>query len=157
MAQENATTFEGFSSLFNKSVPHILESIFFSLDGSSLMACLQVCKVWNELLSSEPYKKKISDIRKNEANLIGASCSGNIGEIIHLLSIGVDPNCIGNNATPLMMGTPLHFAATGPVSIGKDILTPEWSSGPLQWSENQMFFSTLLSYVMKTYGGFYLP
>ena len=111
MAQENATTFEGFSSLFNKSVPHILESIFFSLDGSSLMACLQVCKVWNELLSSEPYKKKISDIRKNEANLIGASCSGNIGEIIQLLSIGVDPNCIGNNATPLMMGTPLHFAA----------------------------------------------
>ena len=111
MAQENATSFEGFSSLFNKSVPHILESIFFSLDGSSFIACHQVCKAWNELLSSEPYKQKISEIRKNETNLIKASCSGNIGKIIHLLSIGVDPNCIGNNGTLLMTGTPLHFAA----------------------------------------------
>ena len=41
--------------LFTRSVPHILEKIFFSLDYESFMRCSEVNKTWNDLLTSEPY------------------------------------------------------------------------------------------------------
>ena len=42
-----------FDKLFSKYVPHIVEKIFLNLDYDSLMACCEVSKAWNELLSSE--------------------------------------------------------------------------------------------------------
>ena len=46
-----------FGVLFAKSVPHILEKIFFSLDYRSFQTCFKVNSVWNQLLSSQPYQK----------------------------------------------------------------------------------------------------
>ena len=43
--------------LFAKSVPHILEKIFFSLDYESYKHCLEVNTKWNALLISESYLK----------------------------------------------------------------------------------------------------
>ena len=45
----------GFDRLFQQSVPHILERIFFHLDYESFKACYDVCKVWKILLSSQTY------------------------------------------------------------------------------------------------------
>ena len=42
--------------LFRKSVPHVLENIFFSLDYDSSMECRKVCKEWSELLSFDRYE-----------------------------------------------------------------------------------------------------
>ena len=39
-----------FDTLFGRSVPHILEGIFFSLDYKSFKNCMDVNKRWNELL-----------------------------------------------------------------------------------------------------------
>ena len=47
-----------FDILFTKSVPHILESIFFSLDYESFKTCLKVSTTWRELLTSETYITK---------------------------------------------------------------------------------------------------
>merc|ERR1712154_732796 len=41
--------------LFTRSVPHILEKIFFSLDYESFVRCSEVNRTWNGLLTSEPY------------------------------------------------------------------------------------------------------
>ena len=46
-----------FDRLFTRDVPHILEGIFNLLDYETFMTCRNVCKSWNELLSSEPYQK----------------------------------------------------------------------------------------------------
>ena len=47
-----------FDKLFKINVPHILEKIFFSLEYKSFKNCLEVNNGWNELLTSEAYKKK---------------------------------------------------------------------------------------------------
>ena len=44
-----------FDKLFTKSVPHVLERIFFSLDYASFKNCLEVSSIWNELLTSQPF------------------------------------------------------------------------------------------------------
>ena len=51
-----------FDALFKRSVPHILEKILFSLDYDSFSACGKVCKVWNDLLSSESYMRKSCEL-----------------------------------------------------------------------------------------------
>ena len=48
--------------MFTKSVPHILEKIFFSLDYESFMACGKVCLAWKELHSSESYQQKADEL-----------------------------------------------------------------------------------------------
>ena len=47
----------GFQALFAKSVPHILEKIFLSLDYDTLVSCRKVCKAWYQVLSMEPYSE----------------------------------------------------------------------------------------------------
>ena len=47
----------GFDKLFTKSVPHILEKIFFSLDYASFKTCMEVNTVWQELLTSKSFKR----------------------------------------------------------------------------------------------------
>ena len=51
-----------FNRLFTRSVPHILERIFFSLDHDSFVACQKVCMAWNELHSSESYQQKKKEL-----------------------------------------------------------------------------------------------
>ena len=47
-----------FDKLFTKSVPHILEKIFFSLDFKSFNTCMDVSKTWRDLLTSDSYLAK---------------------------------------------------------------------------------------------------
>ena len=101
-----------FNMLFTKSVPHILETIFLSLDYESFKECLKVSKVWNQLLTSESYllKGKLKfqkEIRKDQCILaFQAVCYGNIGRVQRLLSSGMlDINFILPNGT-----TALHQA-----------------------------------------------
>ena len=47
-----------FDSLLTKSVPHILEKIFLSLDYESYKTCVRVRNAWKELLLSEPFQGK---------------------------------------------------------------------------------------------------
>ena len=60
-----------FGVLFAKSVPHILEKIFFSLDYKSFQTCLKVNSAWNKELSSQRYQKWFE--RMMSANGIGWS------------------------------------------------------------------------------------
>ena len=47
-----------FDTLFSKCVPHILETIFFSVDYRTYKACLEVNSTWKKLLTSERYIAK---------------------------------------------------------------------------------------------------
>ena len=47
-----------FPILFSKHVPHILESIFISLDYESYKACQEVSITWKSLLTLESVQKK---------------------------------------------------------------------------------------------------
>ena len=101
----------GFSPLFNRSVPHILERIFSSLDYDSLTECQKVCKTWHELLSSDSYKRMTRGLliekKKNEEKLCLASKRGATEEVGRLLSNRVDPNCWGEH----IRNPPLHIAS----------------------------------------------
>ena len=63
-----------FGPLSTRSVPHILEKIFFSLDYKSFKTCMKVNKAWRELLSTASYQKRLDDLliekKKNEKKLI---------------------------------------------------------------------------------------
>ena len=109
MAAEKETRLGGFETLFNKSVPHILEKIFFTLDYDSFLACRKVCKTLNDLLSSEPYQRRskemLEDKKKYEKRLCKLAYDGSEEEFHNLISIGVNPNCReaeGNRWTPLL-------------------------------------------------------
>ena len=102
-----------FEPLFNKSVPHILESIFFSLDTDSFAACGKVCKSWNELISSRAYQKKfekmLEEKKRKEENLCSYSDEGNADGVRQLLAEGVDINCRSKDDRGM---TPLALAAS---------------------------------------------
>ena len=55
------------NQLFSSNIPHILEAIFFNLDSESFKKCKEVCKTWNELLSSAPYQRRLENIMWQEA------------------------------------------------------------------------------------------
>ena len=46
-----------FDRLFASSVPHIYEKIFFSLDYTSFKECMKVCRSWNDLLTSQSFRR----------------------------------------------------------------------------------------------------
>ena len=52
---ENPT---GFDTLFARNLLHVLEMIFFSLDNASFKNCLEVCRAWQSLLTSEAFQKR---------------------------------------------------------------------------------------------------
>ena len=97
-----------FDRLFTKSVPHILEGIFFSLDYDSFMACRAVCKAWNQLHSSELYqkeqKKMLVEKKENQEKLCKYSEEGNVEEVRKIISCGISPNfsADGFGITPLI-------------------------------------------------------
>ena len=48
-----------FDTLFTRSVPHVLEKIFLSLDSyESFQKCLEASKKWKEVLNSESFQEK---------------------------------------------------------------------------------------------------
>ena len=99
----------GFCTLFTKSVPHILEKIFFSLDYGSYKQCLNVSHAWKELLISDNFviRGKVvfkEEISKDEKSLLEASVSGKLIEVRRLLSTRmVNVNCVDDwqGFTPL--------------------------------------------------------
>ena len=102
-----------FDTFFTKSVPPILEGIFFSLDYDSFVVCQKVCKAWNELHSSEIYKKKakilLVEKMNNEKKLWQYSRYGEVEEVGNLLRNGVNPNCA---TTAKKENRPLVIAAS---------------------------------------------
>ena len=110
MDEENTKPPCEFDRLFTKSVPHILEKIFFSLDYDSLMSSRLVCKAWNELHSAELYRQQALNMfqekKKQEDDLCRSSERGNVEEVRQLLSSGVNPNCENAfSASPLDCAT----------------------------------------------------
>ena len=51
-----------FDLLLSKSVPHVLEKIFFSLDYESFKNCQEVCNGWKKSLTSERFQRKASQV-----------------------------------------------------------------------------------------------
>ena len=111
-----------FDKLFTKSVPHILEKIFLSLDYKSFKTCLDVSKTWNELLKSDSFRAKGKivfhhEILGEEEKLWWAARNGFIDgckagrakkEVRKLLSTGMlDVNCTRG----LRSTAPLYEAA----------------------------------------------
>ena len=102
--------------LFSKSVPHILEKIFFSVDCKSFDACREVCSTWKELLASDKYQKKYDEIQVEKADLekklLDASANGSAEDVSQLLTYGVDPNCQQSSGDNMACKTaaPLHLA-----------------------------------------------
>ena len=100
-----------FDKLLTKSVPHILEKIFFSLDYESFKICHEVSNSWKELLTSVPFQKKAQSMyleakQDNEKKLANFARKGNSEKVCHILAIGVDPNCKSNKSKY----TPLYWA-----------------------------------------------
>ena len=56
-----------FDTLLKRSVPHVPEKIFFSLDYKSFKSCLNVSKEWNKLLMSKAYLRKAASLFQEEA------------------------------------------------------------------------------------------
>lgn len=99
-----------FDMLFNKSVPHILERIFFCLDHESFRNCLEVSNIWHELLTSEIYQKKIKAQYQKEITEDGwklTATAGNVEQVNRFLIGVLDVNVVvGKYPT-----TPLFEAA----------------------------------------------
>ena len=94
----------GFDKLFTKSVPHVLEKIFFSLDYPSFKTCLEVSHMWNELLISVPFLRMGKAVfhRDIRRELFYALKDGNVGGVAKILSSGMaDVNYAGKSGTYL--------------------------------------------------------
>ena len=113
-----------FDKLFSLNVLHILEMIFFSLDYEAYKSCLEVNKVWHDLLISEPFQRRgkllfHDEILKDEKKLHSASREGNVHEVRKLLFTGMlNVNCLekGDEEYYILgvgwycVSTPLHKA-----------------------------------------------
>ena len=97
-----------FDKLFTKSVPHILEKIFFSLDYASFTKYMEVNTAWRELLTSETFKRigKFMFCEDIEFNLWQALNVGNANEVREVLSSGM----VNIECTKMYKITPLFFA-----------------------------------------------
>ena len=95
-----------FDRLFTRDVPHILEGIFNLLDYDTFMTCRNVCKAWNELLSSEPYQKIAENLLRKkrgrawlDCDVVGCPFWTNKGErmerhtMFHLNKLSKDLTC----------------------------------------------------------------
>ena len=79
-----------FDLLFARSVPHILEKIFFSMDYQSFTSSMKVNKTWNHMLTSEPYltwtKTRMNEKKENDKKLWWASKYGNLSDVNRIIS-----------------------------------------------------------------------
>ena len=117
-----------FNILFTKSVPHILEKIFFSLDFDSFVACGKVSLAWEGLFSSRLYQQKAYELwtvrDENEERLCQASINGDADEVHRLLASGVNPNFIRVDMTshPLWENALCIAASMGNIEVVKLLL-----------------------------------
>ena len=123
---EEGGKFAFIDTLFTKSVPHLIEKIFLSLDYTTYKNCLKVKDTWNEVLTSESFLKRAKslfkkEILEDELNLQHASRKGKAEEVRRLISSGfLDVNCLlcltkSRNESSMrgMRSTPLCLAAQG--------------------------------------------
>ena len=114
MAKEECQDLCGFNVILDKCVPHLLEKIFFNLDYESFKTCMEVNRLWCNLLKSESYLKRARDIFQKEIShdglkLHSASRDGRMDDVRRLLSTGMlEADC---SPAPCDYRTPLHEAA----------------------------------------------
>ena len=113
MGSEQAYALSTFGALSTRSVPHILEKIFFSLDYNSFKTCKNVNKTWRTLLSTTSYQMRLQELldekKENEEKLHVASWEGDtemVGKLVNHLTI--DVNVVvelesGRKSTPLLV------------------------------------------------------
>ena len=127
-----------FDKLLKRNVPHILETIFFSLDYNSLRACSEVCKMWKDLMASESYQDKVVEIKCRETDLMLACKKGAAKRVKAVLSLGVDPNIRRQDGkSPIFLAVErghkdvvklLLNAGANPNKAYKDITPLYWSA-----------------------------
>ena len=85
-----------FDTLLTRNVPHIPEKIFFAVDYKSFKKCQEVSMTWNQLLTSESFRKigKFVFREDIEKDLWSAIVWDNVDEVRRILSNGmVEVNC----------------------------------------------------------------
>ena len=81
-----------FDKLLSMNVPHIHEGIFFSLDYESFVACRKVSRKWSELLSTEPFQRRETELKRawtDESRLRRCSRDGDVERVRELLAAGI--------------------------------------------------------------------
>ena len=138
MEKINKMETSGFDLLFNRNVPHILEKIFLSIDYGSFKSCLMVNKTWNQLLTSESFRK--AGKSTFDKWLFDATKSGKVSAIRNLLQWGAEPD---NFRTRNYGRTALHWAASyGYFNVVEELLNAgadpnkrdKYGRGPLQFA-----------------------
>ena len=103
-----------FDQLLTKSVPHIIEKIFFSLDYKSFKNCLEVCTAWKELLTSQSFQRTGKSVfgEDFDKDFRKAIEKGDEEEVRKILASGMaDINNLGEeNITPLYMAASWGFS-----------------------------------------------
>ena len=111
-----------FDALFARSVPHLLERIFFALDFDSFEACSRVNQTWEDLFRrsyAKTFGEKLAEMliekQRNERQLWIAARQGNEEEVRRIISSGgkMDFNCMladPHNQEFRNQETPLHNA-----------------------------------------------
>ena len=102
--------------IFNTNVPHIPEKIFLHLDLQTFKNCHVVCKSWNDILSSEFFRKRAMNIlTENNKKLWRVSKRGHSDEVKRVLLTGMvaidshrDKFCVGSS---ICYATPLKIAS----------------------------------------------
>ena len=95
---EEIMALSGFDTIFTKSVPHILENIFFSLDYKSYKNCMKVCIAWNDLLTSDSFRRCGKSLFREDIDkeLRRAVREGDEDEVRKILDSGMtDVNSLG--------------------------------------------------------------
>ena len=86
-----------FNMLTSKSVPHILERIFFSLDYESFKNCMVASKTWRNILTNERFQCRGKSVfgDKIGKDLFNSSRHGKLKEVESILSMfRVDIDCV---------------------------------------------------------------
>ena len=82
MAMNQVENLGHFKPLFTRSVPHVLEKIFISLDIDSFLSCRRVCRELNQLLSSPAYQRQMKKMLARVIITIGRLLPAEICHII---------------------------------------------------------------------------
>ena len=121
MACDITQTLGIFGATTARSVPHILEKIFFSLDYTSFKTCMNVSETWRKLLSTASYEKRLDELWKElliekpviEKELHDASKKGDTEAVEKLCKHPVVDVNVAIRLSPWRQSTPLMEAAGG--------------------------------------------
>ena len=137
-----------FDILLSKNVPHIVETIFFSLDYESFKMCMEVNKNWNKLLMAESFLKQFEEEISNDGEkLWHAAQKGNKVEVRKLLLSGiVDVNYMHAffGSTPLIVAEDkyvVQLLLNGGADPNK---TDESGRTLLYWAARHSFYDVVL-------------